>query len=259
METMPPSSHCFFNLARSLERPCACRCMTQATSLSASSTVRRGSSTKPFSRLVHRDPKSAISDSENKSKGSGILAFSPCKVSGCGSFASLSPSCGSGAMSKRATLAGTMYAFFIVSSAISPRLPFNSRRHLDSLRCVHFCFDPRPHTIFVQERQTSYLRVATQLGFREISLCGNSNQHVRTLELGLHLAHLLPALACERSALVKAALELTPSRFTARYPPMCGMDVSFEHLSRLSEGIQLQAHVEFLANIRASFFRQAYQ
>ena len=46
----------------------------KATSLSASSTVRRGSSTKPVCTLLHGERKSSISDSGNKGMGSDTAA-----------------------------------------------------------------------------------------------------------------------------------------------------------------------------------------
>ena len=61
---------------------------TAATSLSASSTVRRGSSTKPVCTLLHCDPKSPISDLENKGMGFETAAALS-RVSGSWPFTSL--------------------------------------------------------------------------------------------------------------------------------------------------------------------------
>src|ERR1035438_7073799 len=66
VDTMSPRSHCFSSPERSLAKPSASRCITAATSLSASLTVPRGSSTKPVCIVPHCDRNSPISDSENQ-------------------------------------------------------------------------------------------------------------------------------------------------------------------------------------------------
>jgi hypothetical protein len=61
VDTLSPRSHCFSKPARSSANPSARRCITEAPSLSASSTVRRGSSTKPVGSLFFvREGPSAV-------------------------------------------------------------------------------------------------------------------------------------------------------------------------------------------------------
>src|ERR1700687_4963125 len=121
VETLSPRSHCFSKPDRSLAKPSASRCITAATSLSASSTVRRGSSTKPVCTLLHCDRKSPISDSENK--GIGFETASALSgVSGSWPFTSLGPSgCFGGIHAKSAIITSSSFVF---SSAITPPLSF---------------------------------------------------------------------------------------------------------------------------------------
>src|SRR5689334_12520177 len=90
----------------------------------------------------------------------------------------------------------------LFSSSVQPSRPlfsFNSFRHLGSLRCVHVQLRPvAPHQFYVIEQVPRRTwEPLLRWDFKKY-LCGNSTQNVRTVELGLHLAHLLPALACER-------------------------------------------------------------
>src|ERR1017187_10542247 len=121
VDTLSPRSHCFSKPDRSLAKPSASRCITAATSLSAPSTVRRGSSTKPVCRLLHCDRKSSISDSENKGMDSETAA-ALFGASGSWPFTSLGPSgCFGGMLAKSAVITSSSFVF---SSAITPPLSF---------------------------------------------------------------------------------------------------------------------------------------
>src|SRR5581483_4123827 len=118
-----PLSHCFSRPDRSLAKPSASRCITAATNLSASSTVRRGSSTKPVCTLLHCDRKSPISDSENNGTGFEIsVALS--RVSGCWPFTSLGPWGSFGGNAALANSAVGTSSSVLFNSAITPPLSF---------------------------------------------------------------------------------------------------------------------------------------
>src|ERR1700677_3019054 len=121
VDTLSPRAHCFSNPDRSLAKPSASRCITAATNLSASSTVRRGSSTKPVWTLFHCDRKSPISDSENKGMGFEIAAALS-RVSGSWPFTSLSPSGCFGELLSLATSAVGNSSSILFSSATTPPL-----------------------------------------------------------------------------------------------------------------------------------------
>src|ERR1700677_3436400 len=121
VDTLSPWSHCFSNPDRSLAKLSASRCITAATNLSASSTVRRGSSTKPVCTLLHCDRRSPISDSENKGMRSETSALLP-RVSGSCPFTSLGPSgCFAGLPSLASSAVGNSSSI-LLSSAITPPL-----------------------------------------------------------------------------------------------------------------------------------------
>src|ERR1700678_373283 len=121
VDTLSPWSHCFSRPDRSLANPSASRCITEATNLSASSTVRRGSSTKPVCILLHCDRKSPISDSENKGIGSET-GTPPSGVSGSWLFTSLGPSSCVSGLPFPATSAVGNSSSILFSSAITPPL-----------------------------------------------------------------------------------------------------------------------------------------
>src|ERR1700677_4010916 len=123
VDTLSPWSHCFSNPDRSLAKPSASRCITAATNLSASSTVRRGSSTKPVCTLLHCARKSPISDSENNGTDSEI-ATPLSKVSGSWFFTSLGlSSCFCGLPSLVTSAEGNSSSI-LINSAITPPLAF---------------------------------------------------------------------------------------------------------------------------------------
>src|ERR1019366_6251673 len=126
VDTLSPPSHCFSKPDRSLAKPSASRCITAATSLSAPSTVRRGSSTKPFCRLLHCDRKSSISDSVNKGMGSET-APALSRASGSWPFTSLGPLGCSCAMPWLARSAVVSSPSFVFSSSITLPISFQQR------------------------------------------------------------------------------------------------------------------------------------
>src|ERR1017187_4837000 len=115
VETLSPRSHCFSRPERSLLKPSASRCITAATSLSASLTVPRGSSTKQVCILIHCDRNSPISDSENRGIDSEAMAV---RSKAFGLFVSTSP--GSSSCFGEPFFARSM----VLSSSIMPPLSF---------------------------------------------------------------------------------------------------------------------------------------
>src|ERR1039457_6903758 len=122
VDTLSPRSHCFSKPERSLAKPSASRCITAATSLSASLTVPRGSSTKQVCILIHCDRNSPISDSENKGIDSQA-ADARSKASDSRPFTSLGPSSCFGApfFARSAVVSSPS---MVLSSSIMPPLSF---------------------------------------------------------------------------------------------------------------------------------------
>src|ERR1035437_2418282 len=123
VDTLSPLSHCFSRPDRSLAKPSASLCITAATSLSASSTVRRGSSTKPVCSLLHCDRKSTISGSANNGMDSEIAATLS-RGFGSWPFTSLGPSGCFAGMSSPANSAVGSSSSILLSSATTPPLFF---------------------------------------------------------------------------------------------------------------------------------------
>ena len=72
METLSPCSHCPSSFDLSFENVCARSCIKRATSSSACSTERLGSSTKPVWSAIHCERKSRTDDSENRGTSSSL-------------------------------------------------------------------------------------------------------------------------------------------------------------------------------------------